>query len=319
MWIRKFRLELTGGVTKTFKDLRMDFIYHEIFSLGDLTNQADTFDIEVFNLSVSSFKELVTKDEVRIKFYAGYGDEAELDLVFEGVVVNVIGRRAIPEHITTLYCIPKGLAKANKKIKVIGSREDTVRTFVDKMAAELGLSTEFEAVDDVIDIPYRAKTAHGVGITELTELGKQFYFMPRLESDKLRIITLPEAGKIEKINTVHVLEAELIRGVPRASVDKLTIPYAMNTRIRTGDVIDTTQLRGSINNSLTGGIGDPNGIIDVSGLGKGSLHYSDTIYKWAILPKYQIIYALHKGSNYTDEYVSQYQCETYINNQKGIK
>ncbi|NRA49461.1 MAG: hypothetical protein HRU12_10050 [Phaeodactylibacter sp.] len=295
----------------------MDFRYNEYFATGDLTNMADTFDIDIFNLSTDSYKALISEDEVQIKFYTGYGDEGELSLAFEGIVSNVTGRRQIPEHITTLWCIPKGLAKVEKSISYQGTREDTLSSVLDGIGGLLGLTVKYEGVDDLVDVPYRAKTIEGKAIDQIVEMGNQFYFMPRVEGDELRIITLPEDGRIDRLTTVHHLRAELIRGVPKASVAKLSIPYAFNTVIRTGEVIDTGILEGEQNNSVTGGIGDPNGITDVSGLGKGSLHYADTLYKWAIQTKYQIVSAAHSGSNYTDTYISQYECVAYVPNTKG--
>tara|TARA_R110000850_G_scaffold25099_2_gene72720 strand:- start:474 stop:1448 length:975 start_codon:yes stop_codon:yes gene_type:complete len=318
MWIRKFRLELSGSdVSETFTELRMDFRYNEYFAVGALDNMADTFDIDIFNLSTDRYKALISNNEIKAKFFTGYGDESELSLAFEGVVVNVTGRRKIPEHITTVYCIPQGLALANKPVGYKGTKEDKLSSVIEALAGEIGLSVTYEGLDDVKDEPYRGKTIQGNGIATLIELGKQFYFRPRIEGKELRLIAVPQEGTVEKIKTVHTLDAELIRGVPRASVAKLSIPYAFNTKIRTGEVIDTTTVKGSKNNSLTGGIGDPNGITDVSGLGKGSLHYSDTLHKWAIQAKYQIVSATHSGSNYTETYVSNYECVAYIGNQKG--
>ena len=317
MWIRKFRLELTGGATVTYKELRMDFRYNEFFAVGDLTNMADTFDIDIFNLSNPSFSALQTEEEIQVRFYTGYGDEDELSLAFEGVVSNVIGRRRIPEHITTLYCIPIGLAKVNKSISIQGTRKDTLKDVLDGFGTALGLVTKYEGVDDLIEVPYRAKTIEGPAINELIAIGKQFYFMPRVENDELRIITLPEEGRLDKIKTVHKLKAQLIRGTPKASVAKLSIPYAFNTVIKTGEAIDVSEFSDAKNNTKTNGIGTPNGITDASGLGKGSLHYADTLYKWAIQPKYQIISAVHSGSNYTDNYITQYECVVYVPNKKG--
>ena len=317
MWIRKFRLELTGGATATYKELRMDFRYNEFFAVGDLTNMADTFDIDIFNLSADSFAALQSKDEIQLKRYTGYGDEDELSLAFEGIVSNVIGRRRIPEHITTLYCIPLGLAKGVKPVSFKGSREDTLEDVLGALGTELKLKIKFAGVKDIIKEFYRSKTIQGIGLEELVAIGKQFYFMPRVEKDELRIITLPEEGRVDKIKTIHKLEAQLIRGTPKASVAKLSIPYAFNTVIKTGDAIDVSEFKEDKNNRVTNGIGTPNGITDVSGLGKGSLHYSDTLYKWAIQTKYQIISAVHSGSNYTDNYITQYECVVYVPNKKG--
>ena len=318
MWGRKFKLELSGAnVSATFTDFRMDFRYNEYFSANGLTNMADVFDVDIYNLSTDTYKSLISDTEVTIKFSVGYADEDELSLAFEGIVANVVGRRQIPEHITTLYCIPKGLAKASKSVSYQGAREDTLATVVDGIAAELGLTASYEGVEDVVEIPYRAMTIEGNGIEKLVEIGEQFYFMPRVEEEKLRIISLPEKGSIEKLKVVHKLKAVLMRGIPKASVAKLSIPYAFNTVIKTGEVIDTSTLEGDKNNSVTGGIGDPNGITDVSGLGVGSLHYADSLYKWAIQNKYQIISAMHEGSNYEEKFVSNYECVAYIDNQKG--
>ena len=316
MWIRKFRLELSGsGVNETFTELRMDFRYNEYFAVGDLDNMADTFDIDIFNLSTERYKSLINENEVMAKFYTGYGDEADLSLAFEGVVVNVTGRRKIPEHITTIYCIPRGLSKAIYPVGYKGAREDTLGTVLGGLAEELGLTLSFEGVDR--ETPYRGKTIEGNGIKAITEIGKQFYFRPRVEGDELRIIATPQEGTIDSIAKVHQLDAELIRGVPKASAAKISIPYAFNTVIRTGEVIDTTTVRGTKNNNLTGGIDDPTGITDVAGIGKASLHYAEAIHKWAVVAKYQIVSASHSGSNYTDTFVSNYECVSYTFNQKG--
>lgn len=320
MWIRDFRLEVNVGnrPTQVFSKLRMDFRYQEILRLVEKYNMADTFELDIYNLSVDSFNTLNSKEEVLIKFYTGYLDNNELDLVFEGKVVNVIGRRAIPEYITTLYCIPKGLGKAIKPCSYQGKREDTLKSVLDSLASILELKPNYMGLEDVIDIPYRAKTIEGIGIEEINKIGNQFYFAPRVEGDELRYIALPESGSDSKVKIVHQLHAELIRGIPKASVSKISIPYAFNTRIKTGEIIDTSKLIGIENkgSSITGGVGLPNGITDVSGLGKGSLHYSDTIHKWAIQQNYQIMFANHSGSNYTDQYISHYDCQAYIGNRK---
>ena len=319
MWIRKFRLELSGsGVNETFTELRMDFRYNEYFAVGGLDNMADTFDIDIFNLSTERYKSLISENEVRVKFYTGYGDEADLSLAFEGVVANVTGRRKIPEHITTIYCIPRGLSKAVYPVGYKGIREDTLGTVLTALATELELElpVSFEGVDR--ETPYRGKTIEGSGIKAIVEIGKEFYFRPRVEDDTLRIIATPQEGTIDSIAKVHTLDAELIRGVPKASAAKLSIPYAFNTVIRTGEVIDTTTVRGTKNNNLTGGIDDPTGITDVAGIGKASLHYAEAIHKWAVTAKYQIVSASHSGSNYTDTFVSNYECVSYTFNQKGV-
>lgn len=319
MWMRKFRLEISGDIEKVFTEHRIDFRYNEYFALGDLTNMADTFDVDIFNLSTENFNYLKSGDEVNVKFYTGYEDEGTLDLAFEGIVTNVTGRRSIPEHITTLWCIPKGLANTNKSISYKGTREDTLGSVLTNIADSLSLRIKFEGVEDILDEPYRAKTIEGIGIEELVTIGKQFKFMPRVQDSNLRIIATPEEGSINKLKTVRQLQANLMRGVPKASVSKLSIPYAFNTTISTGDVIDATILLGDVNTNTPNstGIGVPNGITNVAGLGKGSLHYSDTLYKWAIRDKYQIVSAVHYGSNYTKDFISNYECVAYIDSKKG--
>lgn len=321
MWMRDFRLEVNVGnrPTQVFHKLRMDFRYQEILRVNEKYNMADTFELDIYNLGVDSFNTLNSKEEVLIKFYTGYLDNDKLDLVFEGKVINVVGRRSIPEYITTLFCIPKGLGKAIKTCSFQGKREDTLEDVLDSMARILKLKPNYMGLEDVLDIPYRAKTIEGVGIEEINKIGNQFYFAPRVEGDELRYITLPESGSASKIKITHTLKAELIRGIPKASVAMINIPYAFNTRIKTGELIDTSKLIGKDNkgSSITGGIGNPNGIADVAGLGKGSLHYSDTLYKWAIQQKYQIQFANHSGSNYTDQYISNYECAVYTGNKKG--
>lgn len=315
MWMRKFRLELDGPEVRfRAEDYRMDFTYFEYFKVGSLTNMADTFDLQIFNLSVETYKSLISDKEVRIKFYAGYGDADALDLVFEGIVTNVTGRRSLPEHITTLYCIPRGLAKANKKVSYVGSREDTIGSVIEGVASQLGLNVKYEGVEDIMSTPYMSKTVQGIGINQLIQLGEEFSFMPRVEDLELRIIAVPDANSVNGLRTVHHLRAELMRGSPVASVAKMEIPYAFNTKIRTGEVIDTSVLLGSRTSSVSGGYA---AIVDVSGLGSGTLHYADGLHRWAIVPKYQVMQATHEGSNYTTKYISHYSCATYINSKKG--
>ena len=322
MFNRKFRLELSGtdAPIKSIEELRMDFQYKQHLYMDDKSNMADTFVLEVYNLSVESFKAMTTNKQLDIRFYAGYEDGDKLDLVFEGVVTNVTGMRRIPEHITTLWCIPKGLSKAIKTVSVTTGRGDTVKTMLEKIATSLSLKPTFIGLKDRVDIPYRGITVEGSGIKRIVDIGKQFYFMPRCEGDELRLITLPEEGSIDEITKERkpiVLKADRMRGTPTVSVSKINIPYAFNTDIHTGDIIDTSKLEGSKNNTITGGIGNPNGLVNLTGVGIGSLHYSDTLYKWAIETKYIIMGATHIGSNYTDKYVSNYECAVYTFNSKG--
>ena len=322
MWIRKFRLEVTvkGLPTIVYEDLRMDFRYNELFSVGEKTNMANTFDIDIYNLSVASHKALVSTDKVQVKFYAGYQDTDKLDLVFNGIAHNVTGRRALPEYITTLHCIPIGLAQASKSISYKGKREDTVRDVILGIAKQLGIkSISYEGTKQMVSEDAPSHTITGNGIAELIAFSKTYFFLPIIEDSHLRITALPEANKISTLKS-HKLNAELLRGIPEVTTAWLSIPYSFNRKFKVGEAIDVTELLGKRTNALEGtGIGEPSGVFNLSGIDSRALHYSSSIRDWAMKDKYQIMGIYHAGSNYTDQFISYYNCVCYAPNLKGAK
>lgn len=302
---RKFRLELSGGVSKVIEDLRIDFQYREGFGSQGITNMADWCDIEIYNLSLDSFKAIATAEEVQVKLYTGYYGADALDLTFYGVIRNTAGLRKLPNHITTIYCIPVGRFNAEKKVKYSGNEEDTVRTVLEEVATQLGMTFDPTNIDEaVLNKPYINKSIHDVGTVVLGDIGRENEMLFLAKEGVIRGIPKPQANKIDSTSKTVILDATKLRGTPKAGVQTLDIMYALDTSINTGDVVDASKINNTDDKA-------PNGIVSVAGIKKSALHYDSTITDWAMKSKYQIFEIMHHGSNYTSDFVSELSCRYY--------
>lgn len=304
---RKFRLELTGKVTKTIEDLRIDFSSSEELSLGNRTSAADTCEISIYNLSAGSFKELTTAEELLVKLYTGYEGADALDLTFTGKVSNVVGFKKRPNHITTIYAIPEGRANAEKKtVKYVGSSDDTVESYINNVVALMEMKPQYYHVSDSIkNRKYRNASEHKYGLNLLGQLGKEMDLMFRAEGTTIKVTPTVKALRIADEASPLIIKPSNLRGTPSAGTTTMKILHRLDSTIETGYIIDATKLTNVEN-------GSPNGIASMSGVEKSTLHYADEMAKWAVNTRYQIFKLRHYGSNYTSEFITEIDC-VYFN------
>lgn len=306
MWKRKIELTIfdkdTGNVLLSTTENRIDFVYQ-----GMEAWMADTLTVEVYNLSNESLRLLLDTQRRNIRLEVGYEDEpASMSTLLDGYITNAAGRKAIPNHITTLWCIPHSAEKLsstsnlNTLVYQGGNLQDLIAN-ISKMAGYVSPPQYFGVDEDVLTTPILSYIMGGTVNSALRELGDQYGFYVRGSNSSLRLISkLNSKSTLKKIiqneATYHRMSLDKLKGTPEASVQMINFVTNLDASIDCGDVVDVTDFigaRGTDKNSAPG-----TGVIAVNELPK-VLFYSETLWALTIYEQYKVMQIQHVGSNYT--------------------
>ena len=305
MWQRKIDLKITnkdtGAVLLSTSENRIDFVYQ-----GNLSWMADTLKLDVYNLAPETLKMLLDTKRRAIKVDVGYKDEpATMSTMLNGYVVNVAGRKATPNHITSIWCIPFSAQtmSMNAGLNGLVYENGTLKGLIQAISKQAGYVSEprfFGMDDDVLSTPVPSYIMRGSVNHSLSELGEQFRFYVRGTNSEVQIISMMNSYKtIERLKnsqiSIHKLSIDKLKGTPQASLAMIDLTMNLNTAIDCGDIIDVTEFLGARTN-------DPNrppsdAVISVNNA-DSVLFRSDTLWSHTVFPEYLVLYTQHVGSNF---------------------
>lgn len=305
MWQRKIDLEITnkdtGAVLLSTSENRIDFVYQ-----GNLSWMADTLKLDVYNLAPETLKMLLDVKRRAIKVDVGYKDEpATMSTMLNGYVVNVAGRKATPNHITSIWCIPFSAQtmSMNAGLNGLVYESGTLKGLIQAISKQAGYVSEprfFGMDDDVLSTYIPSWIMRGSVNESLSELGADYRFYVRGTNSDVQIISMMNSYKtIERIKnsqiSVHKLSIDKLKGTPQASLAMIDLTMNLNTAIDCGDIIDVTEFLGAKTN-------DPNrppadAVISVNNA-DSVLFRSNTLWSHVVFPEYLVLYTQHVGSNF---------------------
>ena len=312
MWQRSIDLKIydreTGDVLLQTTENRIDFVYR-----GNLSWMADTLKIEVYNLGPETIKLLLDTKKRSVKIDVGYKDEpTSIATMMDGYVVNVAGRKAIPNHITSIWCVPystetlSSTAGLNTLVYENGTLSGLIEA-ISKYAGYKAKPKYFGIPNDVLASPILSYILRGTVNHSLAELGEQYRFYVRGTNSCIQIISMANsANVVEKIKTgeanFHKMTLNKLKGTPEATVAKINFVNNLDVSIACGDVVDVTAFLGARTN-------DPNrppadSVISVNN-SDSLLFRSDSLWAQTVFEQYLVLYIDHIGSNYEQAWESR--------------
>lgn len=322
-------------ILKTFVDHRIDFVYYSLMG----GKAADTCEIKIFNLGkelIQFFADGTRKktNSLKVKLRAGYVDEfpddENLPTVIEGEVMNVFGQRILPEHVTTLYCVPTEGRTYNSAINRLSiSGNFPLREVIKKFAVEV-MDMKEDAVsfrvnpneEAILDAKPKPLVIDGTTLEIMKKLTSQHHLLFNLGTESVTITTvsneedmrkLIEAQKAEDKATntvtivgtakrVHILDSNLLRATPDIQLCRFEARVAMNTVMQPLDVVDVSRINGF---DVTGGEFPLMGIGNNSS--DGTIYRDKDVAKYTVFSSYQIESLVHTGSNYTQTWETSFK------------
>lgn len=347
MWQRRIILQLTkkssdaneeAEIIKTFCDHRIDFVYYSL--MGGLA--ADTCEIKLYNLSNDQLKFFADgtrkpTDNLRVILKAGYLDEWEnedaLPIVLDGEVMNVFGTRELPNHITTLYCVPlEGRAYNSNPTRLVVPEGKTLREVFKGLAESSGLEVSFSTdprFDAVLDAKLHKFETDGTIVEIMNRLTKQHHLHYNFVRGRLTIANLSTeeelrelAAKKEKefedgtgfsIDVTGVgpsmfqLNTNLLRRTPDIQLCRFSAAVALNTTMRPLDRVDVSKITKSIEGEFP--------LIGVGSNNTGASIYRDRdAARYTVFSQYQIQSLVHVGSNYSETWETSFESAVFRDN-----
>lgn len=305
MWKRRIDLKVlnkdTGDILLATTEHRIDFVYQ-----GILSWMADTMKLEVYNLAPEQLKMLLDTKNRSIQMSVGYEDElSNMSMLMDGYVVNVYGRKSIPEHITSIWCVPYSAEtlSSNSNLNTLVYEGGTLRGLINEISKYAGYKSPpkfFGMADDVLTSPILSYILRGTVSHSLSELGDEYGFYVRASNSGVQIVSrLNSANVVEMIKAgeaaFHKMSIDKLKGTPEATVAKLNFVMNLDASIDCGDVVDVTAFLGARTN-------DPNrpqadGVVSVDNA-DSVLFRSDSLWAQTIFEQYLVLGIQHVGSNY---------------------
>lgn len=355
MWKRRIVLEILSNedeVLLTLSDHRIDFTYFSLVG-GKV---ADTCEVRVYNLGLPKVKFLADKTRkkntaLKVRIKAGHLDEltknSELPTLIVGEIMGVSGQRVLPDHITTLYCVPSEGRVFNSLTQTIVAKEPIkLRDFITEFMRKLGeytVSFEVgEAEEKVLDTIIKNYSDKGTIVELLNRLTKQHHLLYNLEDGILRVrslateegmfkiaISAKKAEEEKQASTVREdgvvilpdvvvyatrikikeLDSNLLRGTPTIGISTFSAVVSLDLSLRPLDILDVSKINGQ---DATAGQFPLTGI-GTTALGAGTYRDKDMAH-YTTSPHYQIGDLVHVGSNYTETWTTTINAFMYRDN-----
>lgn len=290
---------------------RVDFKY-----VSTLGAAADTLKIDIYNLSPDTLASLMDERVKSITMLVGYEDQ-EMSVLLEGFISNVAGRRAIPNHITSIWAVPKfqymlsQKAPINKTVVKYGRVVDVINS----LCLQIGFSAYpkyYNMTDEVLQEYIQGYVFDGTPKQALRNLGAQYGFFVKPTNNTVNIVArLSATDSCSKLAdgriTKHVLAMNKVKGVPEASIGAMDIRYNLSPEITAGDIMDCVSLIGA------GNEGKPlaDSIINVNAP-NNIMYRSDALWKSMIYQLYLIKEVVHVGSNYSSTWDTMISGTYYV-------
>jgi len=267
---------------------------------------ADTLKVDIYNLGPETLKMLLDTKRRSIKLDVGYHDEpTAMSTLMDGYVVNVAGRKAIPNHITSIWCVPYSVEtlSSTAALNTLVYENGTLKGLIGAISKYAGYTAPpkfFGIDDDVLNTPILSYILRGTVSHSLSELGDQYRFYVRGTNSNVQLISMGNsANVVQKIRegeaTFHKMTLDKLKGTPEATVAKIDFVMNLDASIDCGDVVDVTAFLGARTN-------DPNrppsnGVVSVDNA-DSVLFRSDTLWSQTIFEQYLVLGTQHVGSNY---------------------
>ncbi|MBI0275405.1 hypothetical protein I6H07_06095 [Hafnia alvei] len=320
------------AISIVFSRNRIDFEYYSALGWA-----GDYGTITLYNLSNDEVKTLQNRKygDLNVILRAGY-DTGQLanyntandtssgvtttNIIFTGVITNVVSYKRTPEHVTHLYCIPDSVLSAtniNINLGQINSGMN-LKAAMGSMAISAGFSgTYYYGVSDsVLNFTFKNdRVFHKTFMDEFRQLCQEFHLTFSFQSNFISVY--PESvgnGDIilamSETNKPIILQPQDVIGNPVAGSSTLELSTLLNASIQTGMVIDITKLLGGdgIHPSLDGVINYNMGYqltIDGTQIANGTSS------------QYLIKSLVHHGSTHTNEFQTDLQAVYGVNDRMG--
>lgn len=306
MWKRHIDLQIynrdTGDVLLSTTENRIDFVYE-----GTMGWTSDRLKLDVYNLSPDTLKMLLNTKQRSIKVDVGYEDElSSLSTLLDGYVVNVAGRKAIPNHITSIWCVPYSAEtlSSNSNLNVLDVSVGTLSNLLEAISASAGYKTKpkyFGIPSEVLETIVPSYVFRGTVTDALNELGGQYSFSTRPTNSRLEFVATvgASANVIQQIaaglSGLHIIALDKLKGTPEATVAHINFVVNLDAAIDCGDVVDVTAFLGARISETKRVVAD--GVISVNNL-DSAMFRSDTLWEHTINEQYQVLQLQHVGSNF---------------------
>lgn len=305
MWKRRIDLKIfnkdTGDVLLSTSENRIDFVYQ-----GSLGWMADTMKVEIYNLDPEVLKMLLDTKRRSIRMDVGYEDEPSMmSTLMDGYLVNVAGRKAIPNHITSIWCVPYSTEALSSTSGLNGLlyENGTLQGLIEAISKHAGYKAppKFFGVDkDVLESPILSYVLKGTVSSSLSELGDQYRFYVKGTNSNIQLISMGNsANVVEKIKAdeaaFHKMTLDKLKGTPEATVAKIDFVVNLDASIDCGDVVDVTEYLGARTNNPNRP--PANGVVSVDNA-SSVLFRSDSLWAQVIFEQYLVLFIQHVGSNY---------------------
>lgn len=295
---------------------RIDFKYESHIGAG-----GDILKIDVYNLDINTVNTLMSDRVKSIKVSVGYLD-GPINVLSEGFITNVSGTKVMPNHITSLFVVPKfqyQLGKNSQLNKVV-IKSDQLINVVKTLVKDIGFSTAprfFNMPDDILFSNVRGYVFDGTPKQALRDLGAQYGFFVKPTKSTVNIVSrLSSYDSVKKLIdgriTKHSVQMNKVKGNPKVDVGLIQLVYNLDASINAADVLDVSAL------ILSNGEGRPqaSSILDANNAAS-VLYRSDDLWKSLIVKEYLIRHVTHVGSNYTNAWDTIIEGTYFIKNTIG--
>lgn len=242
------------------------------FTAQGMGEIADTCNITMYNLAEKTIDSLASKD-LTIKVFAGYESErnsgGKLPILVAGQIMNVYGRREVPNHITEILCVPTLIEHMYKaKVTYKTGNKETFETTVNNIIAKAVKENPkiFHDGDllpvpmfDMLDNKHLKWTTSnytftggtlGHILTELCEMqgihaamvGRTLNLYAKIVSQSGTDLQWDKFINQQANNYAVELKTNLVRGIPEAAIAYVKIPYKFSPTLRCGAIIDTANI-----------------------------------------------------------------------------
>lgn len=312
----RIRVEMESNLAQQLAQARV-----QIYNLS-LSNSQRLAIGNLTPMSTGDAKEVKPAAKVHITIYAGYEDEVmnggKHPVLISGWVMNATSRRALPNHITTLYVLPISSSFLQLTYEPWFTEEgSTLSGVLTKLCTEVGLKDiQFYWPEDKKNKPIRGQTLAGAPdlYSTLKSLSTTHSFTFAMTAAGIGFYPLPDDSELGHSEFNHLMKTgkpftvpvELVRGAPQFSMLSVQVTLNADAEIKPGWVLDMSDVMGT-----TKGRGDTalpaDGIADFTSVGK-YLYYADDVGKYAILTRYMVSRVAHVLDNYSDDWQTHCVC-----------
>jgi len=322
MWLRCVQVIVTNAQDASkktvFEKHAIEFEVKSMLGWG-----ADTATINIYNLALEEIKALQNKKfgELLIEIRAGYADEmqggviqkkantdkgvkssisitdgAVLPTIFSGVIKNAIAYKRVPDHITTLFCLSKSTLNATTIAQIKSIPPGTkLRDAIKSMCADYGFHTisTYGVTDEEMDVILpTGRVFHDTFINEFNNLLGEHNMQGYIATAEVQIFS-ETYGDPDAINRMTQgrkaipLDPNRVQGNPIAGIGTFDVNLYLSPDIQPGMVVDIAQLLGQDGILASGVVAVTNE--------RQVLNYDDSVFRYAMSDKYQIISVIHRG------------------------